>query len=1060
VAVAGYEILGVLGRGGMGVVYKARQVRLGRTVALKMILAGAHAGRGELARFRAEAEAVARLQHPNIVQIYEVGEHGGQPFFSLEYLDGGSLANKLRGQPQPPGPAARLVEALARAMHCAHGHGIVHRDLKPANVLLASADAVHGIPLGEGPAAAACYVPKVTDFGLAKRLDDDAGQTRTGAVMGTPSYMAPEQAGGKAKTVGPAADVYALGAILYELLTGRPPFKAATSVDTLLQVLSAEPVPPSRLQPRTPRDLETVCLKCLEKEPSRRYQSAADLAEDLGRFLAGEPVRARPVGGGERLWKWARRRPAVAALVGVSGVALLALVVAAVALFYHGRLQTALDEAREQRARAEAQQRVAEEQRGEADRQKREADRQRARALGQERLATRYLYFSRINLAGRAWEEAHIGRMQELLQGLRPGKTNKEDLRGFEWHYLWGLLHQSRLTLRGHTGIAAAAYSPDGTRLATGGLDKVVRIWDAATGKEVRILQGHTGAVMSVAWSPDGTHLASASADTTVKVWDIAPGREPLTLPAHPGEARCAAFGPDGRHLASGGADGKVKVWDLLPGDSGGVPKLRFEFSGHRGYVTRVAFNPDGRHLASASGDGTVKVWDLARGQEVRTLAGHSREVFGLAFSPDGRRLASASWDQSVKVWDFQAGRVSFIAGGSTHFVYSVAFSPDGRLLAAGGFDRTVRVWELPPEGGPASQGPPVLWPRLVLKGHDAPIWSVTFHRDGRHIAAGDWDGLVKVWDAAREQEALTLPGHKAPVTRVAFGPDRRLLASASEDGTVKVWDAGTRSEVRTLRGGAAAVLGVAFSPDGRHLAAGAAGMTVTVWDVASGLEVRRLRGRPGPGVPAVAYSPDGKNLAAAGGDWTVTVWDAATGQELLALKGHTGPIKGVAFSPDGRRLASASDDMTVKVWDAGTGRELLTLRGHESPVNSLAFSPDGRRLASTGPDRTVRLWDLPADGRRGTLAPRLTLKGHTDGVSGVAFSPDGKRLVSASYDGTAKVWDAMTGEEALTLRSRHNLTSVAFSPDGRSLAASRRDGAVIVWDGSPVSEGPSGPPH
>jgi tetratricopeptide (TPR) repeat protein len=316
-AVPGYEILGVLGRGGMGVVYKVRQVQLKRVVALKMILAGAQAGAAELARFRTEAEAVARLQHPNIVQIHDVGEYEGRPYFSLEFVEGGTLAKKLAGAPQPPREAAQLVHTLALAMDAAHQRGIVHRDLKPANVLLA----------GAADAPVAQCVPKIADFGLAKRLDDDSGQTQTGAIMGTPSYMAPEQASGQVGAIGPAADVYALGAILYELLTGRPPFRGATMLDTLEQVRQREPVPPRELQPKTPRDLETICLKCLAKEPGKRYASAKELADDLDRFLNDKPILARPAGAVERAVKFARRNKilvaGVAAVITVLGVGIV-----------------------------------------------------------------------------------------------------------------------------------------------------------------------------------------------------------------------------------------------------------------------------------------------------------------------------------------------------------------------------------------------------------------------------------------------------------------------------------------------------------------------------------------------------------------------------------------------------------------------------------------------------------------------------------------------------------------------------------------------------------------
>jgi hypothetical protein len=366
-SIPGYDILGELGHGAMGVVYKARHLRLKCPVALKMIRARADAGEQELARFRAQAEAAAQLQHPNIVHIYEVGEHQGLPYFALEFCPGGSLEKKLGGTPLPPQPAAQLVETLARAMHAAHARGIVHRDLKPANVLLVPSERPEAVALGTGPGPAERYDPKVTDFGLAKRLDVEVGQTQACAILGTPSYMAPEQASGNSKEIGPAADVYALGAILYELLTGRPPFKGASLADTLEQVRSQEPLPPRRLQPKCPRDLETICLKCLQREPEKRYAIAEELAADLGRFQENKPILARPVGRLEKAAKWAWRRPAAAALLLVSALALLTLVGGAVAGYYsawlrdaNAKLAAAFDEAGWQRdsavqARGEAE---------------------------------------------------------------------------------------------------------------------------------------------------------------------------------------------------------------------------------------------------------------------------------------------------------------------------------------------------------------------------------------------------------------------------------------------------------------------------------------------------------------------------------------------------------------------------------------------------------------------------------------------------------------------------------------------------------------------------------
>jgi serine/threonine-protein kinase len=368
-AVAGYQILGELGRGGMGVVYKARQRGLHRLVALKMILAANHADETQLARFHTEAEAVARLQHPNIVQIHEVGEQDGLPYFSLEFVDGEPLDKRIAGIPQAPRQAAQLIETLARAMHFAHQQGIVHRDLKPANILMTQ----------DG-------IPKITDFGLAKRLEgDDSSQTKSGTILGTPSYMAPEQARGDIRMVGPLSDLYALGSILYELLTGRPPFRGANPMDTVTRVTRDDPVPPARVQPKTPLDLETICLKCLQKEPARRYADCFELAEDLRRFLTGEPILARPVGHIERLWRWCRRNPTLAAAA--AAILSLLLVVSVGSTWAAIVIRAEKELAQQNELKAKASETIAQEQKAIAEKNEQKARTSEKLAEGQAELA-------------------------------------------------------------------------------------------------------------------------------------------------------------------------------------------------------------------------------------------------------------------------------------------------------------------------------------------------------------------------------------------------------------------------------------------------------------------------------------------------------------------------------------------------------------------------------------------------------------------------------------------------------------------------------------------------
>ena len=1015
--IPGHEVEALIGEGGMGVVYRARHARLNRPVAVKMLRAGAYAGPPERARFQREVEAIAALRHENIVRIYDVGDLGDAPYFTMELVEGGSLVEYLAGTPRPARQAAALLVPLARAVQFAHERGIVHRDLKPANILLETTDRAHPPEPDTAPGA----VLKISDFGLAKlsRRPETPRTpvTRSGAILGTPAYIAPEQARGHGAEVGPAADIYSLGVILYEALTGRPPFLGADPVETLVQAAQAEPVPPARLVPDMPADLQTICLKCLEKEPQRRYPTAGALADDLERFLAHEPIHARPAGRLERGRRWVRRHQGLSAALAVAALLLAALVGGSIFAAAHfrdlGREQHQLATAMRRLAlEADATRAVAE------DSERREAGLRR-RAEEQGELIRRDHYLGQMYLAGQAaLDPGGLGRVGESLTEWESGPR---DLRGWEWYYLKGLCHRDLATFRGHRdGVFAAAWSPDGRRIASAGGDGDVGLWDPCGDGGPTWLRGHAGAVASVAWSPDGARLASAGGDGTIRVWDAARGRPSFVLRGHDGGVPAVAWSPDGTRLASGGDDRTVRIWAAA---AGAVPRV---LRGHQQGAAGVAWSPDGRRVASAGRDATIRLWDPDSGEQARTLAGHIDWVNRVAWSPDGARLASASRDTTVMVWDPAAGRVLLTLRGHGQPVRDVAWSPDGTRLVSAGDDQSLRVWPAP-GGGDA----------VAIRGHTFAVTAAAWSPDGARLVSASSDGTLKVWDGRAGPETPALPGHRVAWSRGA----RPLLASADTDGTLTIRDL-ERGEVRSdLRGHEGPVLGLAWDPDGVRLASAGQDRVIRIWDVPRGAEIARLTGH-GDSVVDVAWSPDGRRLASAGMDRAVRIWDVANGRCVQVCDGHGLWIHSVAWSPDGRRVAGALWDATVRVWDAATGREERLIRGHTACVRAVAWSPDGRWLASCGDDQTIRLTDA-ATGR----AAR-TLRGHTAGISAVAWSPGGTRLASAGADRTARVWDVATGRETLGLGGHAGgLTALDWSPDGMALATAGEDRTILIHD-------------
>jgi len=1013
-SIPGYEVIRELGRGGMGVVYLARQSGLGRLVALKMILAGEYSRPQDRARFRSEAEAVARLEHPNLVKIYETGEQDGRPYFSMEYVDGGRLADSLQGTPLSPRRSAQLVETLARATHAAHERGVIHRDLTPSNVLLTSG--------GE---------PKIVDFGLAKLTGGGTGRTATGDILGTPSYMAPEQATGQSKEVGPAADVYALGAILYDLLTGRPPFKGESVLDTLVQVVHNEPVSPCRLQPKVPRDLETICLKCLNKEPGRRYSSALALADDLRRFLAGEPVRARPVGAAERAVRWARRRPAIASLLAVCATG---AIVAFAAVAWHGR-QARLAQGRAERAqgRAERAQKAEETQRL-------AAEAATAREARQRRL---YQGLSAALLRDRALrhcDDGDVGRgLLWLAQSVRmvPGddpdleRSIRTNLAGWQ-----GQVHPLQAILEHSSRVLAAGWSPDGRLILTAGADKEARLWDAATGQAWGRTLRFPRAATTASFSPDGAMILTVGGQE-VRLWKTAGGEPALTESLDLGkdaELLSHAFSRDGRLLWTAARRGQrtwLQAWQTDKGRRMGA-----EIDLGRA-ITLVTFSPDGQSFVTAGErpDVRARLWRTAGGKPVRDLNEHSDRVVAVAFNPrDGGAFVTGSYDQTCRLWNTATGLPLSQVFRHVGAVRAVAFSPTGQSILVGGHDRIAQLWELENE---TPLGAPMRHPDFIR--------TVGFSRDGRFALTVSWD-QVRLWDAETgELLGAPLP-HQREILDACFSPDGRAVLTRGRDNAVRVW-----STAPSLPGGRRLrhkgwVTAVAFHPTtGDTFLTGIGGSEgkVLSWSTTPGREPVVAMDNLGP-ILSLAYRPDGKVFAV--GTRERKVWlrrvegNHTVSKEPLALDDR---VWAVAFSPDGRTLLTGIEKNLAEFWDVATGTRKPAPLRHQKAVYAVAYSPDGQTVLTGSQDGTARLWNAA------THQPLGVTLMHQGTVYAVAFRPtDGQVILTGSDDCTARLWQRSTGQPlGKPLQHPARVLAVAFSPDARMIATGCGDGVARLWD-------------
>lgn len=969
-----YELLAEIAHGGMGIVYRARHRSLGREVALKLLLAGAFASPDFVQRFRREAAAAASLRHPHIVGVYEVGEVEGQPFLALEYVAGQTLADLVREHPLPPRDAARYLRTVAEAVEYAHAHGLLHRDLKPSNVLVDLDDQ-----------------PRVTDFGLAKRLDGSTDLTVTGQMLGSPNYLSPEAALGSEQALSPASDVYSLGATLYHLLTGRPPLLAGSLAETLVQVREQTAVAPRLLNPAIPRDLETICTRCLEKDPAQRYATARELAQELGRWLRGEPIRARPATPAERAWKWTRRHPARAALAAT--VVLAGAALTATSLWFNLHLTAARNETERNRRLSETNRLAAEA----------NAAASRERLVRMQVVTGNRLMAEGDPLAAALWFAEALRAVPGPNADPRAELPHRRRLAA-AWAAAPRLVHLDRVedwrtVVVAHRPATPAngpfrlEPAPEGFLRVRRPDGTVVKFSDPDRAGERSELLPATADVREVTLNASGQLALVFARDLSQRIWNLETGL-PLT-PSLPGDTYGVPpqWSPDGQSWISVREEGQRWFIELRRVATPTAAPVRVGIGSH---LFSFRFDPGGRWLATAHWDGAVRLWTADTLQPVGEPLWHANGIEMLAFSPDGSRLATGGWGEEARVWSVPAGRLLTPPLRMDSKAAHLDFSPDGRYLLAFAASNLAQTWDL------------FLPEPERLAGLDS----------GTYLLAVNLRGAV-----------------------VAWGADHRIHFWLPEPAGR---ESGFRHRSAVVAAGAS-LTHVELSADSQFAVAIAAGGHAWVWRTDSGELLHDLS--LGNSEPTHAtFSPDGRWLATASADGVIRRFQTDTGRELVPPLAHGGVLRRLAFSPDSRRLASGGSDPTVKVWDWESGRVVASLP-HNREAARVAFNPAGNRLLIALSDGTAdglsaQLWDL------GTFQPVGHPMEHAHGVPNATFFPDGTRVLTSSEESEARVWNAADGTPRTPwIRCGRRILRTEVSPDGLTVATVDEGGSLRLWD-------------
>ena len=963
-----YELIEEVARGGMGIVYRARQASLDRIVAVKVLLFGRLSSDEFIRRFRDEARVAAALQHPNIVSIHEVGEHEGQPYFSMDFVDGRNLADLARDGPLNPRRAAGYLQTICLAIQYSHDQGTLHRDLKPSNVLIDRFDQ-----------------PRITDFGLATRLKHACDINPDGRAFGSPGYVSPEQADPRDGPPGTSSDIYSLGAILYHLLTGRPPFASGTVAETLQQVLHSDPAPPRLLNPNVPRDLETICLKCLQKKPANRYLTASAVADDLGHWLQGEPISARPSGRPERFWRWCRREPAIAAL---SAVTVLLLALGSLLVFWQWR-----------RAEANAAQ------------------------------YRKISYADGMKAAYAEFKEGNVGQVARLLEEQKP-RPGEPDLRGFEWHYLYHLTHPKAFLMlpRLKQVTSALSFTPDSRYLATYNWDDVSRLWNLDHPNQP--LVAITNASGPGGFAANGEEYIVGTQDGLVRFYKIQTGKMFRSLRLGHDLVTVSA---NGKRLVTLDETGTPQVFDAQTGQLVFTCPQKVAKRSDFGWNPLVAISPDGRLLAcvapaaSLRGTNHISIWHLESGGPVARL--ELSQVRVLTFSPDSDKLAIGGGEGKALIWSATTDEIRHL-GRTGRPLFAAAFSSDSSVLAIGGTDETIQLWDV----ASATPRPG------VLHANSGDIMSLAFSPNSRWLATGGRDTEVRLLPIGETPTAFIQEGVNADEWQnFAFSPDGSFFAAAFQGDQARVWNLNTLELVATCND---ARFVVEFSQNSGELLLADRSHKPCWWSLRTGVK-SSIPAYPGSPITTAALSPTRKLAALGHSNGELDLLEIDSGRKLATWPAHPDEVLSVTFSPDGTKLLSGSKDRAVTLWNVSDQKKIASNAEHRGAVCALAFSPDGRQIASACGADTIKIWNtsgIPDGG----LTPSMSY--HKAEVRTLAFSADGKTLASGSDDNTARLWNVATHQEIASFPMGSPVRMVRFSPDGKTLAIITRQGKLQLF--------------